>query len=46
MFVKHTMGIDSPEWLRGGDFALALLDVELSDLDAIRTELGDDICTS
>ncbi len=46
MFVKRTMGIDSPEWLRGGDFALALLGVELSDLDAIRMELSDDICAS
>lgn len=46
MFVKQTMDSDSPEWLRGGDFALALLGFELSDLDDFRTELGDDICAS
>ena len=46
MFVKRTMGINSPEWLRGGDFVLALLGVGLSDLDTIQSELSDDICAS
>lgn len=42
MFVKRTMNIDSPEWLRGGDFALAILGVTQSDLDALLAEIGDE----
>ncbi len=33
IFVRHTMGIDSPEWRKGGDRALDLLCITQTDLD-------------
>lgn len=38
LYVKQTAGHDSPEWLRGGGFALATLGTTLEDLDAAMTE--------
>lgn len=40
IFVRYTMGIDSPEWRKGGDFALDLLSITQTDLDAALARIG------
>ncbi len=40
IFVKHTLGVDSPEWRKGGEFARELLGVTDEDLDSKLAEIG------
>jgi HD-like signal output (HDOD) protein len=42
VFVRHTMGIDSPEWRKGGDFALEQLKITQEDMEAALAEIDED----
>ncbi len=42
IFVQQTMGIESPEWCRGGDFAMELLKITSKDLDSLLVQIAEE----
>ncbi|MEQ1776628.1 MAG: HDOD domain-containing protein [Burkholderiales bacterium] len=42
IFVKQTMGIESPEWRKGGEFARELLAITDEDMDSALEQIGQD----